>query len=73
MVVSDLIYYLKEVKKQYGDIEVVKSSDEELWACAGYVSCTGQVYSAYDLKQNAEHYKEEASEFDLEKDVVFVL
>ena len=72
MVVSELIYILEQVKKERGDIEVVKISDDELWACAGYVSAIGQAYSAYDIEQYAEHYPER-SEFDLEKDVVFIV
>ena len=73
MQVSDLIYILQQVKKQYGDIEVQKSSDEELWACAGYMSCTGQCYSAYDFGTHPKDYADEISEFDLKKDVCFIL
>ena len=73
MIVSELIYIWQEVKKQHGDIEVVKNEqDEELWACAGYMSCTGQCYSAHSIQTNPKDYPE-SKEFDLKKDICFIV
>ena len=73
MKISELIVILEEVKEKYGDSDVEKSTDDEMWLCAGYMSCTGQCYSSYVFEEDPDSYADEISEFDLEKDVCFIL
>ena len=65
-----LIEQLQSIYDKYGDLEVVKDlNNDDVWADAGYISITGQIYSKYDFDTFPEDYPER-EEFDLEKDLV---
>lgn len=80
MKISQMISMLQDLQRLHGDLEVhvrrvegveeLPDNDPDLFA--GYVSCTGNYYSHYDLTHFGEEYPEREL-FDLEKDKLCII
>jgi hypothetical protein len=79
MKISQVISLLQDIQRLHGDLEVfvrresdgdLPDNDPDLFA--GFVSCTGCVYSHYDFTHFGEDYPEK-EQFDLEKDKLCII